>query len=286
MHDVDWERVGTVAIAQGRSVRRVGFGGAWLTGPGTYGPPPDPVVARGIVRRAVECGFQLIDTADCYGPETSELLIADALHPYGEDIVISTKGGRIALGNNRWRPAGRPEHLIEACEESLRRLRLDAIDLYQLNAIDPDVPVEESLGALVDLREAGKIRNIGVCNVDASQLSRCQAVTTIASVQDRYDFLDRTNEPVLEQCARDGIMFLGWFPPANDLAAEPGSTLARIAANRSVRPAQIALAWLIVHSDILVPLPGTVNADWFEEDLAALDVNLTAAEIELLTAAS
>jgi len=283
---MDWARIGAVAVSAELSVRRVGFGGAWLTGPGTFGPPPDLDAARRIVRRAVQSGIQLIDTADCYGPETSELLIAEALHPYPEDVVISTKGGRLALGANRWRADARPEHLVEACEASLRRLRLESLELYQLNAIDPDVPVEESLGALVELRQAGKIRNIGVCNAGSEELSRCQAVTRIASVQDRYDILTRSNDFVVEFCSRVGIPFLAWFPPANDLVAQPGSALALVASEHAVRPAQIALAWLLARSPVVVPLPGTTEPGWFEEDLGALEIELSDAQVEQLTAGS
>jgi pyridoxine 4-dehydrogenase len=278
-----WERIGTLDLGDGLSVRRVGFGGAWLTGPGTYGPPPDLDAARGIVRRAVECGVQLVDTADCYGPETSELLIADALHPYPADVVISTKGGRLALGGNRWRAVGRPEHLKQACDASLRRLRLDTIDLYQLNAVDPDVPLEESLGALVELREAGKIRAVGVCNVDLEELTRARAITRIASVQDRYDLLARNNEPVLDACERGGIAFLPWFPPANDLAAAPGSPLERIAYRHAAHPAQVALAWLLARSPVTLPLPGTVQPSWYERCLTALDIVLSAEQVRALT---
>lgn len=280
---MDWQRVGSVSFLEGLTVRRVGFGGAWLTGPGTYGPPPDLDAARSILRRAVDAGLQLIDTADCYGPEISELLIAEALHPYPNDVVISTKGGRLALGNNQWQAAGRPEHLKAACEGSLRRLRLETIDLYQLNAVDPDVPLEESLGALVELRAAGKIRNIGVCNVTVEQLAQARAVTDIASVQDRYDLWTRANDPVLDVCTHAGIAFLPWFPPSNDASARPGTALARIAEQQAVRPAQVALAWLLARSPNVVPLPGTVNPDWFEEDLAALDITLIVKEVQQLT---
>jgi aryl-alcohol dehydrogenase-like predicted oxidoreductase len=281
---MDWDRIGSVTLSPTATVRRVGFGGAWLTGPGTYGPPPDVDIARGIVRRAVECGIQLIDTADSYGPETSERLIADALYPYTDDVVISTKGGRLALGPGKWQPNGLPEHLTAACEGSLRRLRLDAIELYQLNQIDPDVPVEESLGALLELREAGKIRNIGLCNVTAAELRRCQAIGPIASVQDRYDLLHRDTDAVINACADDGIAFLPWAPPANDLAVEPGSALAHVASEHAATPAQVALAWLLARSRNIVPLPGTTNPDWFEEDLAALDLELTDAQVKQLTA--
>ena len=279
---IDWDRIGSVSIGSALNVRRVGFGGAWLTGPGTYGPPPDLDAARSIVRRAVSSGIQLVDTADCYGPETSELLIAEALYPYPDDVVVSTKGGRIALGENRWRANGHPDHLIEACEGSLRRLRLDAIALYQLNAIDPDVPVEESLGALVELRDDGKIANIGLCNVSVAELTRCQAVTPIASVQDRYDILHRVNDDVLDVCSERGIAFLPWFPPANDLVADPGSALARVAAEHAVPPAQVALAWLLARSPATIPLPGATDPARYDEDLAALELELTQAQVDEL----
>jgi pyridoxine 4-dehydrogenase len=217
----DWERIGTVRLSETLRVRRVGFGGAWLTGPGSYGPPPDLPVACGIVRRAVACGIQLVDTADCYGPEISELLIAEALHPYPEDVVVSTKGGRQALGHNRWRAIGQPRHLKRACDASLRRLRLDTIDLYQLNAVDPEVALEESLGALVELRGSGKIRNIGVCNVDVEQLERARAVTPIASVQDRYDINTRVNHPVLDFCTREASRSCPGFRPPRSAAPRP-----------------------------------------------------------------
>ena len=279
---MDWGRIGTIDLGERLAVRRLGFGGAWLTGPGTYGPPPDLDAARRIVRRAVDAGIQLVDTADCYGPETSERLIAEALHPYPEGVVVSTKGGRLALGDNRWRADGRPEHLRRACEGSLRRLRLEAIDLYQLNAVDPEVPLEESLGALVELRAAGKIREIGVCNVDVAKLERARAVTPIASVQDRYDLRDRENEAVLKACAEAGIAFLAWFPPADGLAAAPDSALARVAGAHGARPAQVALAWLIARSPTLVPLPGTTDPAAYERDLAALALALEPAEVEAL----
>jgi pyridoxine 4-dehydrogenase len=283
---MDWDDIGTVAISKEVIVRRVGFGGAWLTGPGTYGPPPDMGLARQIVRRAVDRGFQLIDTADCYGPETSELLIAEALHPYPKDVIISTKGGRIALGNNRWRADGRPNHLAKACNDSLSRLRVDTIDLYQLNAVDPLVPLEESLGALVELQRQGKIRHIGLCNVDSEQLGRATRVAQIASVQDRYDLFERSNDSVLSVCDHQHLAFLAWFPPSNDLRVRRDSALARIAAVHSVRPAQVALAWLLARSPVVVPLPGTVDPEWFEEDLAALEIPLKAQEVEQLDTAS
>lgn len=280
---MDWAAVGSVRIGPALSVRRVGFGGAWLTGPGTYGPPPDPDAARRVVRRAVDAGVQLVDTADCYGPEISENLVAAALFPYPDGVAVSTKGGRIALGDGRWRADGRPAHLRRACEGSLRRLRRETVDLYQLNAVDPAVPLEESLGALVELRDTGKIRHIGVCNVTVAQLDLARSVTPIASVQNRYDLLTRETDDVLDACTARGVAFLPWAPPANGLRAAPGSALDRVAAAHHASPAQVALAWVLRRSPVTVPLPGTWDPDWWEEDLGALDVRLTAAEADELT---
>ncbi len=236
------------------------------------------------MRCAVAEGVQLVDTADCYGPETSETLIAESLHPYPADLVISTKGGRRALGDNRWRADGRPEHLRAACVGSLRRLRLEAIDLYQLNAVDPEVPLEESLGALVELREEGKVRTIGVCNVSVAELEQAQAVTPIASVQDRFDVRTRDNEPVLDACARLGIAFLPWFPPWHGEAAAPGSPLEEISRRHAAQPAQIGLAWLLARAPVALPLPGADHPSVYETDLKALRIELTSDEVEELTA--
>jgi pyridoxine 4-dehydrogenase len=279
---MNWNQIGTVAFSDETVVRRVGFGAAWLTGPGTYGPPADLDMARSILRHAVDRGIQLVDTADCYGPEISELLVAEALHPYPEDVLISTKGGRLALGNDQWRANGTPAHLVKACEASLRRLRLETIDLYQLNAVDPNVPLEESLDALVELKRLGKIRHIGLCNVDTKELSRARAVTPIASVQDRYDLLNRFNDPVLEMCVQQQLAFMAWFPPSNDLQAGEDSALARVAAVHAARPSQIALAWLLARAPVVVPLPGTVDSDWLEQDLAALEIALSREDVHHL----
>jgi aryl-alcohol dehydrogenase-like predicted oxidoreductase len=280
---VSWATVGTVRIGSRVEVPRLGFGGAWLTGPGTYGPPPDLGVARDIVRSAVERGVRLVDTADCYGPAISETLVGEALYPYRGDVVVSTKGGRLALGPNRWRADGRPAHLRRACEESLRRLRLEAIELYQLNAVDPSVPLEDSVGALVELRREGKIRAIGLCNVGVAELERARAVTSIASVQDRYDVHTRDHQDVLDYCVRNGIVLLPWFPPANRLRAEIGSPLGRVAAAHDATPAQVALAWLVASAPVTVPLAGTTIPEWEDENLAAIDLELSAAEVDALT---
>jgi len=280
---VDWDRVGTIALGADLSVRRVGFGGAWLTGPGTFGPPPDPDQASLALRRAVDRGIQLVDTADCYGPEVSERLIAETLWPYPDDVVVSTKGGRVALGHGQWRPDGRPEHLVSALDASLARLRLDHVDLYQLNAVDPQVPLADSLGALEEQRVRGKVRHIGICNVDVEKLDDACRVARIVSVQDRFDLTTRENEPVLRACERRGIAFLAWFPPDNERIAPPGSALERVAATHRASPAQVALAWLVQSSSVTVPLPGATRPEWIDEDLAALELGLGDDELEQLS---
>ncbi|HXY91869.1 MAG TPA: aldo/keto reductase [Acidimicrobiia bacterium] len=277
-----WDSVGTVVIGSKRDVPRLGFGGAWLTGPGTFGPPPDPDAARSAVRLAWERGVRLFDTADCYGPEISETLICESLHPYPEGVVVSSKGGRLARGNNQWDADGRPEHLRAACEGSLRRLRLDRIDLYQLNEIDSKVPLEESLGALVELQHEGKIGAVGLCNVTVDELERARAVTPIASVQDRFDLLTREHHDVLGYCTDHGIVFLPWFPPLNDLRAEPASVLGAIASAHGTTPGSIALAWMLRAAPVTVPLPGTWNPTWEEENLAVVDLDLTADQMREL----
>lgn len=282
-HFVEWTRIGTLTLGSSGPIRRCGFGTAWLTGPGTFGPPPDREAAISVLRRAADAGVQLFDTADCYGPAVIEELVAEALHPYSDDIVVSTKGGRFALGDNRWRADGRPEHLKAACEASLRRLRADSIALYQLNAVDPDVPLPESLGALVELRDAGKIREIGVCNVDEDELEVARTCAPIVSVQDRFDVLTREREAVLDACARNGIVFLPWFPPSTAENAPAGSALQRISTRRDVPASQVALAWLLARSPWVLPLPGSAEQKRYELDLAALDLELTDDEVAELT---
>jgi pyridoxine 4-dehydrogenase len=270
----------------GPEVKRLGFGAMRLTGKGIWGDPPDREAARGVVRRAVELGVDFIDTADSYGPEVSEEIIAEALHPYPEDLVIATKGGLVRPGPGDWRRDGRPEHLREACEGSLRRLRLDAIDLYQLHAPDPNVPFEESVGALVALRDEGKIRRIGLSNVDTGQLEAARELTDVASVQDRYNLADRSTEPVLDACERAGIGFIPWFPLATGDLAEPGGPLDDAARGHQATPAQVALAWLLARSPVMLPIPGTGSVEHLEENLAAGDLRLEPAEVERIGAAA
>jgi len=274
--------VGTFALGGDLSVRRLGFGAMRLTGDGVWGEPPDHEAALAVLRRAVELGINLIDTADSYGPEVSERLIAEALHPYPDDLVIATKGGLLRPGPGRWDPDCRPEHLREACEGSLRRLRLERIHVYQLHTVDREVPLEESLGALIELRDEGKIAHIGVSNVDVDQLERALEMTQVVSVQNRFNLVDRDSEPVLEACERRGIAFIPWFPLATGSLARPGSALDRAAASHQAAPAQVALAWLLARSPVMLPIPGTGSVEHLEENVAAAGVRLDPDEVDQL----
>lgn len=265
-------------------VRRVGLGAMSLTGPGVWGPPSHQDEARRLLRRAVELGVNLVDTADSYGPETSETLIAEALHPYPDGLVIATKGGFTRQGPNRWTPNGRPEHLRAACEASLRRLRLERIDLYYLHTVDPAVPLEESLGALAGLREEGKIRQVGISNVDVAQLARARAAIEVAAVQNRLSLGERGSRPVLDACERHAIPFAAWAPLAKGFFAGAGGPVAEIAVRRGATPAQVVLAWVLRLSPVTVAIPGTSSVAHLEENAAALELELTPDEIASLTA--
>ena len=251
------EATGTFRIGDGPTVRRLGFGGMRLTGSGIWGEPDDPDECRRVLRRAVELGLNLIDTADSYGPEVSERLIAETLHPYPDDLVIATKGGLTRTGPGQWPRNGRPEHLREACEGSLLRLKLERIDLYQLHAPDDNVPYEESLGALIELREEGKIAHIGISNVSVELLEQALAMTEVVTVQNRYNLADRASEDVLEACTERGIGFIPWFPLATGQLAQPGGPLDEVARAHDASPSQIALAWLLGRSPVMLPIPGT-----------------------------
>jgi pyridoxine 4-dehydrogenase len=265
---------GTITLGD-LSVRRMGYGAMRITGQGIWGDPPDREVSKTVLRRVVELGVTFIDTADSYGPGTSEELIAEALHPYPEGLVIGTKGGLVRPGPNRWDPDGRPEHLREACEGSLRRLRVDRIDLYQLHRPDPAVPYEESLGALVDLRDQGKIRHIGVSNVDPAQLRVALDLAGPVSVQNRYNLGDRESEPVLRLCEEHGLAFLPWFPLATGRLAAPGGPLDSIARRLDASPGQVALAWLLHTSPATLLIPGTNSVEHLDENVAAAAVALS-----------
>jgi aryl-alcohol dehydrogenase-like predicted oxidoreductase len=262
-------------------VRRLGYGTAQLTGPGYWGPRGDARDAVAVLRRAVERGVTLIDTADNYGPGIAEELVAEALHPYPADLLIATKGGVVRTGDSAWHIAGRPEQLRAMCEASLRRLRLDTIGLYQLHRLDPAVPMAEQLGVLDELRTEGKIRHIGLDSVTAEQLDAALELTGIASVQNRYNLLDRESKPLLKLCEARGIAFLPWFPLGNgSLTADP--VCAGIAAAHGATPGRIALAWLLHRSPVLCPTPGTGSLVHLEENLDAGTVRLTDEDMRAL----
>ena len=277
---------GTFTLGGDMEVNRLGFGAMRLTGEGIWGDPADPEGARAVLRRAVELGVDLIDTADSYGPEVSERLIAEALHPYPDGLVVATKGGLLRDGPGRWRADCRPERLRAACEDSLRRLRLDRIDLYQLHTVDRDVPLEESVGALADLRVEGKIRHVGLSNVGVDELARARQLVPVVSVQNRYSLVERRSEPVLEACEHEGLGFLPWFPLAMGSLAARGGGLDAIAQGHDATPAQVALAWLLGHSPAMLPIPGTSSIEHLEENVAAAAVRLSDEELATLDQAA
>src|SRR2546427_4109847 len=267
-------RSGTFAIGGELPVHRLGFGAMRITGPGIWGEPRDRDEAIAVLRRAVELGITLIDTADSYGPEVSERLIAEALHPYPDDLVIATKAGFLRPGPNRWEMCGRPEHLRAACEGSLRRLKLERIDLYQLHRIDPAVPVEDQLGTLKDLQADGKIRHIGLSEVSVAQIARARTIVPIVSVQNRYSLVDRQSEDVLVYCERAGIGFLPWNPLAGGRLAQGRRGLPRVASRLGATPAQVALAWLLRRSPVMLAVPGAPSVPHLEGETRAALVKL------------
>ncbi len=273
---------GTLTLGGDLTVRRLGFGAMRLTGPGIWGEPADPAEARAVLRRAVELGVNLIDTADAYGPYVSERLIAEALYPYPEGLVIATKGGLLRGGPNNWYPDGRPEHLRDALEGSLKRLRLERIDLYQLHRVDPKVPLEDSVGTLAELRAAGKIRHIGLSNVNADQLAQARKIVPIVSVQNRYNLTDRASEELVNLCESEGLGFIPWFPLATGNLARPGGRLDQIARAHQATPSQIALAWLLKRSRTMLPIPGTSSVAHLEENLGAAGIRLSDEEFAAL----
>jgi pyridoxine 4-dehydrogenase len=273
---------GKIDVGGDLTVNRLGFGAMRITGPGIWGDPPDRGRAIQALRRAAELDVTFIDTADSYGPEVSERLIAEALYPYPEELVIATKGGLVRPGPGQWVPDGRPEHLRQVCEGSLRRLRLDRIDLYQFHRPDPRVPIAESIGALAELKDEGKIRHIGVSNVTEDQLREAERVTAIVSVQNRYNVADRSSEPILDLCDQEMLVFLPWAP-----IAETKTSPALLAAARrhQVTERQVALAWLLTRSPQVLPIPGSGNPEHVEENVAAAGLELTADEIKAITKA-
>ena len=266
---------GTFALGGDLEVNRLGFGAMRITGRGIWGEPADPEEARRVLRRCVDLGVNLIDTADSYGPEVSERLIGETLAPYPDDMVIATKAGLVRPGPGDWRPNGRPEHIREAIEGSLRRLKLETIDLYQLHRIDPELPAEESLGTMAELKGEGKVRHVGLSEVGVEELRLAQSIVPISSVQNRYNLTDRGSEDVLEACERDGIAFIPWFPLAAGPLARPGGPVDEIASNHDATPGQVALAWLLRRSPVMLPIPGTSSVDHLEENVAAASLRLT-----------
>jgi pyridoxine 4-dehydrogenase len=263
-------------------VFRLGFGAMRITGPGIWGEPADPAGARQLLRHVVERDVNLIDTADSYGPDVSENLIAEALRPYPENLVIATKGGLERPGPGRWEPNCRPDRLKRCCEASLLRLKLERIDLYQLHTVDPKVPIEDSVAALAELRDEGKIRHIGLSNVGVEEIERAQEIAPIVSVQNHYNVGDRASEDELRFCEEAGIAFLPYFPLATGDLAKPGGVLAEIAAGHGATPAQVALAWLLQHSPVTLPIPGTSRIAHFDENREAVWLELEDDELEAL----
>ena len=286
MADTTDERIaagsGTFEIGGELPVHRLGFGAMQLTGRGIWGEPDDPDECKRVLRRAVELGVNLIDTANSYGPEVSERLIAEALHPYPDDLVIATKAGLERPGPGQWVSNGDPAYLKSECEASLRRLKLDCIPLYQLHRIDRKVPVEDQIGAFMQLRDEGKIRLIGLSEVSEAQLSRVREMTPVATVQNKYNLVDRAAEPVLEACEREGIGFIPWFPLATGRLAESGGPLAEIAERHGATPAELALAWLLHRSPVMLPIPGTSKVDHLEDNMKAAALELSDEEVAAL----
>src|SRR6202789_1521551 len=274
MESLQTETTTTFALGGDLKVNRLGYGAMRITGPGIWGEPKDRDEARRVLRRVVELGVNFIDTADAYGPEVSENIIAEALYPYKKDLVIATKGGFTRSGPNKWAEDGRPEYLRQCVEMSLRRLKVERIDLYQLHRIDRKVPVEESLGALKEFQEAGKIRHIGLSEVSTQEIERASKTVKVVSVQNQYNLSDRRHEKVLQFCEQQKIAFIPWFPVAAGKLAKPGGVLDQAAKKHGATVAQLSLAWLLYHSPVMLPIPGTSSVKHLEENVAAAEGKL------------
>jgi pyridoxine 4-dehydrogenase len=274
----------TFTLGGVREVHRIGFGAMRITGPGVWGEPANRDECIRVLRRAVELGVDFIDTADSYGPYVSEEIIREALRPYPANLTIATKAGLVRPGPGQWEPVGRPAYLRQECEMSLRRLGLERIHLYQLHRIDPEVPLEDQLGTFVDLQREGKIDLIGVSNFTVEDVERGRAIARIVSVQNMYNLARRQSEPVLELCAREGLGFIPWFPIDTGNLARPGSPLEQIAQQLGVTPAQLALAWLLRRSPVMLPIPGTASVQHLEENCAAAGTTLSDEQFEQLSA--
>jgi pyridoxine 4-dehydrogenase len=273
---------GTFTLGGELEVHRLGFGAMQLTGPGIWGEPKDHDECVRVLRRAVELGVDLIDTADSYGPEVSEDLIREALHPYPDGLVIATKGGLTRAGPGDWRPVARPAYLRQCVEMSLRRLRLERIDLYQLHRVDPDTPMEDSLGELKAMQDEGKIRHIGASEVDVDTVVEMRKIVDVVSVQNMYNLADRQHEEVLDYCEREGLGFIPWFPLATGRLAREGGPLAKAAQTHGSSASQLALAWLLRRSPVMLPIPGTSSVAHLDDNCAAAAIELTDEEFEAL----
>jgi aryl-alcohol dehydrogenase-like predicted oxidoreductase len=271
---------GTIDVGGDLTVNRLGFGAMRITGDGIWGEPADRDEAKAVLRRAIELGVNFIDTADSYGPHVSEKLISETLYPYPDDLVIATKGGLERTGPGQWPANGRPEHLVEACEGSLRRLKLDQIPLYQFHRPDPAVPLEDSIGALVTLKQQGKIRHIGVSNVTEDQLRRAQRLTPIVSIQNRYNVEDRLSESLIDLCEQEQMVFLPWAPIQN---VDRNRIVREIAQRYDATPRQIVLAWLLARSPSILPIPGTGSVSHVDDNVAAAAIKLAPADVASLT---
>ncbi len=276
---------GTLALGPLR-VHRLGYGTMQLTGRGIWGPPRDHQEALRVLRRAVELGVDLIDTADSYGPYVAEELIREALHPYPDQLVIATKAGLARTGPDEWHPLGRPEYLRQECEMSLRRLGVERIDLFQLHRIDPQVPAADQFGALKQLQDAGKVRLVGLSEVNVGEIEAALRVLPIATVQNRYNLIDRQSEAVVDFCAAHDIGFIPWYPIASGALARPGDELAEVSKAVGATPMQVALAWLLRRSPVMLPIPGTSSVAHLEENCAAAGIELTDAQVARLTGQS
>jgi aryl-alcohol dehydrogenase-like predicted oxidoreductase len=274
----------TFKLGGNRVIQRLGFGAMRLTGPGIWGEPADHEGAKRVLKRVLELGVDFIDTADSYGPEVSERLIGEALFPYPKGLVVATKAGLTRGGPGQWSPNGKPAHLKEACAGSLKRLRVERLDLLQLHRPDPEVPFEDSVGALAELRHEGKVDMVGLSNVTVDELHRAQRIVPIVSVQNRYSIGDRASEDVLAECQRQGIAFIPWFPLAAG-QADRAEKLQRTARAVDATPFQVALAWLLQHSPVMVPIPGTSSIRHLEENMASLRLSLDPAQVRELSAA-
>lgn len=280
------ERSGTFVIGGDMPVHRLGFGSMQLTGPGNWGDPKDPAEAVRVLRRALELGVTLIDTADAYGPYVAEDFIRKALYPYPADLVIATKAGLTRGGPGNWEPVGRPEYLRQEAEMSLRRLGLDRIDLFQLHRIDPKVPLADQVGALASLQKEGKIRHIGLSEVTIEELEQAQRYATIVTVQNKYNLGERTAEPLLEHAQQHNIGFIPWFPLATGALAKDGSVLHTLAKRLGATPSQLALAWLLHRSPVMLPIPGTSKVKHLEDNMAAAELTLSESDMKALAQAA